>query len=198
MELYKQIFEQNRVDLRSAAISSQSWFRKQVSELNKTNVTAEQLITADALKNTKRIIPGEMYLFAYDAKFKDTLPYWDKFPLVFPFSIVKGGFIGLNMHYLPYRIRIILLDKLMRFRTGKTINEKTRLRFSWELLRGTANQQWAEPCVHRYLSAHMKSQLKKIDAQDWATALLLPVESFVSDGTKYSKLRVWRNSVGAV
>jgi hypothetical protein len=196
MELYKQIFQQNRVDLRSAAISSQTWFRKQVSELNKTNVTAQQLITSDPERNVKRIIPGEMYLFAYDAKFKDTLPYWDKFPLVFPFSMTNNGFIGLNMHYLPYRIRIILLDRLMYFRTNKTINEKTRLRFSWQLLQGVSKYKWAEPCVHRYIRANVRSQIKKIDAPDWATALLLPVESFVSSGKRYSKVRVWANSVG--
>ena len=44
---------------------------------------------------------GKMYLFQYDAKHKKILPYWDRFPLIFPFDYAKDGFYGINLHYLP-------------------------------------------------------------------------------------------------
>ena len=71
-----------------------------------------------------------LYMYMYDPKLKATLPYYDRFPLVFPFSKTPDGFIGLNMHYLPYQLRMVLLDRLLTFRTNARMDETTRLRYS--------------------------------------------------------------------
>jgi hypothetical protein len=128
----------------------------------------------------------------YDAKDKDTLPYWDKFPLVLPYKKVAGGFMGLNLHYLPYQPRVMLLQRLMEFATDKNMNENTRIRYSWSLIGGVSKFKWAEPCIKHYLTDHVKSTFRKIDAQDWATAVLLPVEQFVGA----TKTKVWADSMG--
>ncbi len=70
---------------------------------------ADQLVT--------KVMPGRLYMYAYDPKMKKELPYYDRFPLVFPFSKTQDGFIGLNMHYLPYPLRVGLLDKLIGFKS---------------------------------------------------------------------------------
>jgi hypothetical protein len=113
------------------------------------------------------------------------------FPLVFPFKKMKDGFIGLNLHYLPYPMRIQLLERLMDFKTNSLMNENTRLKYSWNMIQGVSRFKIAEPCVHRYLADHLQSPMKKIDASDWATALLLPVEKFVGA----SKRTVWSDSL---
>ena len=41
---------------------------------------------------------GRMYFFYYDAKNKDKLPQWDRFPLVLPIERYGNGFLGLNLH----------------------------------------------------------------------------------------------------
>lgn len=189
MDKFEQIFRKNHIDLRAAAIKSQSWFNQQARNLSQQGIRPERLIRDSAQNNTTRIIPGELYLFNYDAKHKDTLPYWDTFPLVFPFVKTPDGFIGLNMHYLPYQIRVRLLSALMRFKSGK--NEALKLKMSWELLRGLSKNVHVQPCVHRYLISHVKSPFKRIDSEDWATAMLMPVERFQGA----SKQKVWAESV---
>ena len=47
-----------------------------------------------------RLSAGRMSMFFYDPKFKNRLPYYDTFPLVLPLETMRGGFIGLNFHYL--------------------------------------------------------------------------------------------------
>lgn len=154
-------------------------------------IDPQRLIRTNAERNVVKIVPGELYLFNYDAKHKDTLPYWDTFPLVFPFRKMPDGFIGLNMHYLPYPIRIALLDKLTQFKTNTSMDETTRLKLSWGTLSALSTNLHVQSCVHRYLLPHVKSPLKRIESQDWATAMMLPVERFVGS----TKQKVWKDSL---
>jgi len=191
MGLYTEIINKNHYELKTAVTKSKTWFQQQAVLLRRQQFTPLQLIRSDSEKNSDRVRVGEMYLFAYDAKHQDNLPYWDMFPLVFPFSKDRKTFTGLNLHYLPYHMRAQLLDQLMQFRTNSLLNENTRLKYSWSLISGVARFKLAEPCVHKYLLSHVQTPFKRIDAKDWATALMLPVERFVGS----SKQRVWTESL---
>jgi hypothetical protein len=188
----KDIFERNKYDLKTAAVRSRSWFQQQARLLAEQNITTRKVLNSNSKQVRTSIVPGSMYMFVYDAKGKDTLPYWDKFPLVLPYKKVAGGFMGLNLHYLPYQPRVMLLQRLMEFATDKNMNENTRIRYSWSLIGGVSKFKWAEPCIKHYLTDHVKSTFRKIDAQDWATAVLLPVEQFVGA----TKTKVWADSMG--
>ena len=125
--------------------------------------------------------------YKYDPKFAKKLPYWDMYPLVFPFEKVKGGFYGINLHYLPPRERAILMDQLNKYTTNKKYNESTRLRLNYNLLKGFGR---AIPCVKRYLTDNIKSRSVRINADEWEIAIFLPVERF----QKQSKAAVWADS----
>jgi len=185
----KNIFNQNQYQLADAAKKSKTWFQQQAKLLG--NVTPNKVMKSDPTSLKARVIPGKLYMFLYDPKTKDKLPYYDIFPLVFPFKKTPDGFIGLNMHYLPYQMRVMLLDKLMDFATNKQMSETTKLNYSWSMIDGVSRYRLAEPCVKRYLASHIKTSLKLIDANDWATAMLLPVEQFVGS----SKQKVWQDSL---
>lgn len=191
MGTFEQTFKDHRYNLPDAVRKSRTWFQQQALLLNKERIIPSQLIRSAPSLNRKKIIPGELYLFQYDAKHQDTLPYWDMFPLVFPFSETPDGFIGLNMHYLPYQMRFQLLDRLMVFRTSQTLNETTRLKYSWQTIAGLSKFKIAEACVKRYLLNHVQSPFKKIEADNWGTAMMLPVERFVGA----SKQVVWNESI---
>lgn len=191
MATYDQIFRKNHYDIRNVATKSRTWFEQQARMLAGKTITPQRLIKSNPELNVNKIVPGELYLFNYDAKHKDTLPFWDTFPLVFPFRKMPDGFIGLNMHYLPYPIRISLLDKLMEFKTSSALTETTRIKMSWGLLSGLSNNYHVQSCVHRYLMPHIKSPLKRIESNDWATAMMLPVERFVGS----TKQKVWQGSL---
>jgi hypothetical protein len=163
---------------------SYQWYRQQIASLGKLTNTNQ------ILRDTKiatRLIPGEMYLFYYDPKYKDTLPYYDRLPLVLPFRKVPDGFYGINLHYLPYMMRFIILGLLSDYSTGK--DEDTRIQLSWRLLNASSRLHPAKFAVKHYLNSHVKSRLYKIPYTDWVTASQLPVEKFVGA----QKTKVWQD-----
>lgn len=186
------VFKRNQYDLKTSVKQSQAWFQQQALLIKRQNVTPKNVLKGQHMTGTIR--PGNLYMFLYDAKHKDTLPYWDMFPLVFPYEKTKDGFMGLNMHYLPYQLRVQLLDRLMQFSNNRRMDESTRLKYSWSLIGGVSKFRAAGPCIKHYLDAHVKSAFKQIPAQDWATAMMLPVESFVGA----SKQKVWQDSKKAI
>jgi hypothetical protein len=174
------------------AQKSYYWYREQVKNLG-SNLSGTQLLRNETL--TSRIRPGEMYLFMYDPKLKKTLPYYDAVPLVLPFKTLKDGFLGINLHYLPYLARFKLLGELNKLTLDKRINENTRIQISWQILNSSSKYLAATACVKHYLNAHLRSRFLKINYTDWITASMLPVERFKSDsGNDPAKAKVWRDT----
>jgi len=165
---------------------SYQWYRDQVRNLG-SGVSGTQLIRNEKL--TSRIVPGNMYLFIYDPKLKDTLPYYDTVPLVLPFRSVPGGFLGINLHYLPYMARFKLLGELTKLTTDKKISETTKIEISWQILNSSSKYLAATACVKHYLNDHLRSRFLKINYNDWITASMLPVENF----KKVKKEKVWQD-----
>lgn len=126
---------------------------------------------------------GTMYFFWYDAKHKDTLPYWDRFPLIFPIETYGDGFLGLNLHYLDLRHRILLLDRLSDYRTNNKYSPDMRLQLSYGLIKSTKNLDVAKPCIKRYLTDHVKSQFIEVLPAEWDIACYMPVQRFVGGTT---------------
>lgn len=184
------VFERNKYDLLTSVKKSRSWFDQQVNLLTRQNLTPNKVLAGDVDQLTTRVMPGHLYMFVYDPKLKKELPYYDRFPLVFPFAKTEGGFIGLNMHYLPYQLRIALLDNLLVFKNNSKIDETTRLKYSWQLIDGVSRYKAAQPCVKQYLMGHVRTQFRQVSSNDWATAMLLPVERFVGA----TKQEVWADS----
>ena len=86
------------------------YYKKRVQEI--TSPGARALINRG--KATIRPKYGVMNLFGYDPKFKETLPLYDRFPLIFPLEPAKGGFYGINFHYLQPGARVAFLRQLQR------------------------------------------------------------------------------------
>ena len=156
--------------------SARSWYRDRART---TRVTPDRLIRSDRERLTSRVMIGRMYHFFYDPKHKKTLPYYDRFPLIFPFKRVRGGFLGINLHYLPLRLRAKLMDELYTLSRDNRYDENTRLRISYNVLNGAAKYKYFKPCVKHYLTPHVKSRFLEVYAAEWDIALFLPTERFV-------------------
>ena len=74
-----------------------------------------------------RLMLGKLFMFDYDPKKRDTLEFYDVFPCVFIIELYKDGFLGLNMHYLPYMWRATLMDNLYEIMTNQNMDVTTRL-----------------------------------------------------------------------
>lgn len=123
---------------------------------------------------------GRLYFFAYDPKWKDILPMYDKFPMVFPIERYPDGFLGLNLHYLDYGERVYLLGLLSSYASNKMMTPTTRLKLSYDLLsRSKTLASHMKPCIKRYLFQHVRSRFIEITPDEWDMAMELPVEQFV-------------------
>lgn len=184
----QKIFDRYRYDS-TIQTNSRVWFQQQVSLLSTKRLNEKKLFTEQ--KVVSKIVPGKLYLFYYDAKYRDELPYFDRFPLVFPYASMPDGFMGLNMHYLPIFHRVQLMTRLMEFSSNKNFNETTRIKYSWHLISGVARFRDAEPCIKHYLKDHVQSGFIEIPGQEWHTAMMLPLERFVGK----NKRTIWGDSL---
>ena len=159
--------------------SARAWYRDRART---TRIQPQTLIKSDRERLTSRVMIGRMYHFFYDPKHKKTLPYYDRFPLIFPFKRVRGGFLGINLHYLPLRLRAKLMDELYGLTRDNRYDEDTRLKISYNVLNGAAKYKYFKPCVKHYLTPHVKSRFLEVYAAEWDIALFLPTERFVGAG----------------
>ena len=95
----------------------------------------------------------------------------------------SDGFLGLNLHYIHPKQRLILLDKLSETATNDKFDSKTKLRLNYRYLATASKAFEATPCIKRYLFNHIQSRFLEISADEWDIAALLPVESFVGAST---------------
>lgn len=154
------LFQQLEVEAFRAGITprtqeSIAWFRKKASQLR--NVNRREIMRDEqiALRNRPKTGAfGNMYMYYYDAKHKDTLPYYDAFPLVIPMGPAKGGFYGMNLHYLPPVLRAKALDALLG--------------------NGGVPEKFIRPTIHRYLFSQVKSRFALVDKPEWEVATFLP------------------------
>lgn len=186
-KLLKQAIASN-VDLRSR--DAIRWFR---NKARMTRVNPRQLVN-DNTRYHSRIVYGKMYCFYYDPKTKEDLPYYDRFPLIFPIKKAKGGFLGINLHYLPPELRAKLMDALWELANNERMNDTTKLILSYRILSGAAKLKAFRPCIKHYLFDHVQTKFINIDACEWNIAIFLPIERFA----KASKEKVWRDSIGKI
>ena len=136
-------------------------------------------ILNDASRVASKAFIGKMYFFHYDAKHKDTLPVWDKFPLVIPMEYYSDGFMGLNLHYLDPYSRLVLLDRLHDFINNDKYDDTTTFNLSYDLLASSRRYNIIQGCVKRYLFSHIVSSMIYIEPDNWETAIFLPVQKMV-------------------
>lgn len=166
---YKTLFE--RVTARTGGEKkSLSWYRSAVRAeasnykknfdkyiLNEKSDRVGAVEEQDANQLRRYAVQGHLYMFEYKAKMRH-LPYYDRFPLVYVLKATRSEFIGLNLHYLSPKKRIICTKKLMQGR----IDIPKR-------------------CFHKYLQPHVDGLMLDLASSEWDTAILLPTEDFVKD-----------------
>lgn len=165
---------------------SRAWFRKKVQRMK---VNRRALMREDPIEMKNKYITGSMFMFFYDAKHRDTLPYWDAFPLVIAVGPAKKGFYGINLHYLPIPLRAKFLDGLMDITTDKKYTENTRFDVSYDYLNRAGKMKYFRPCFKHYLTSQVEGQLAMVPAPEWEIATFLPMAQWQGN-----KNRVYKDS----
>lgn len=149
------------------------WFRQ---NLRRTKSRPDRLLKEGEF--ISRVMVGKMYMYFYDAKNADTLPYWDRFPLVIVTDYYKDGFLGMNLHYIAPRYRVALLGALYDHFNNDDYDETTRLRISYGFLKSIQKFRWAKPCFKRYLRSHIDSLVSEVPLEYWDVVSMLPTTTF--------------------
>ena len=106
----------------------------------------------------KYAVSGHMYIFEYKAKMASKLAYYDEFPLVYVIKATRHEFWGLNLHYMTPKKRAWVVKRLMDGRIDAP-----------------------RSCFHKYLTRYVDGYFLDLAAAEWASAILLPIETFVKN-----------------
>ena len=166
--------------------AARQWLRAKVNELKPTPAT----LMRDRQRLRDKSFIGKMYFYFYDPKTKDSMPYYDRFPLVIPIERYSDGFLGLNLHYISPKQRIILLDKLSVFLNNDNYDETTKFRLKYHTLKNASRIFEGTPCIKKYLYKNIDSRFLEIPAEEWDIAALIPYEYFIGA----TKNKVWTDS----
>jgi len=167
---YKTIFEQ--VKEKTQGNPTREWYRTQVFaaktiqyENDPGKLVTEERVDeqGDALKrdkNVMRVYPRlfSLMLYSYKAKYREDLPYYDKYPLAFVLDVNPRSFFAVNLHYYTPSQRIGIVQSLV---------ENKIPRF--------------EKGAHKYLLSEVKTPYLHLAEQEWETICALPLEEFVMD-----------------
>jgi hypothetical protein len=172
------------------SVKSKDWFRDKAQEVD--NVDVARVIRQNKESTETRIRLGHLYLYRYNPKLKKELPYYDKYPIVFPIDRVKNGFLGLNMHYLPIPLRAELMDGLYDYVVGS--KDTTRINANYDTVSNIPSLEYYKPCVKHYLFNHIETRFLHIDVSEWDIALFLPLQRFL----KASEQTIYRDSISII
>lgn len=149
---------------------------------------------------------GGLYMYAYRSKwfYKDALPYYDAFPLVFlisPTATTRDGkvhsdkFLGINLHYLSPKQRALLMDAINArlLRNGfdplsPNYNPRLYARISYDVLKAAAKHRAFQPAVKMYLKSNA-TRMVSISGDVWEQLLFLPIARW-----KFSNHKRFSNS----
>lgn len=164
------------------SMKARKWFREAAKNINYVNANEFMRRGKNEQRTQNQLNMdsiGDMYMFFYDAKTKADLPYWDRFPLIFPIEMYRNGFLGINLHYLSPIIRAKLMDGLYATRTNNKYDQTTKLKISYKILSNVARLRAFRPCVKKYLAQNVGSNFLYVNPTEWDMALMLPTERFV-------------------
>jgi hypothetical protein len=172
------------------AVQAMQWFRDRAAKVRAVDV---KRITEDTPSRMQvRLTPesvGQMYMFFYYAKHRETLPYWDSFPIIFPMQFYGDSTLDINLHYLPPLLRAQLMDQL--YTLAVTENDKIkRLNMSYQILRGAERFGAFKPCIKKHLFSHVRSRYFWVRPSEWDAAMMLPTARW----QKATAQQVWGDS----
>lgn len=157
------------------------WLATNLTKI-KTTMKQDNYIDKSKQLVRKQLTPGKMVFFGYSPKTKDELNFWDEFPVTIVIDPQKGGFLGLNLHYLPPSRRADFLNKLLKYVSDpnwiKHNNTSVEFRVSYGLLKNTGTLKDFRPCIKRYYYNHILTKVAFVEPREWKMVPFFPLDKF--------------------
>ena len=174
--LLPKLAEESPAELERRSIESMKWY---VGRMRKLKVNTDKFYKQSVMPRTRRYLEGRMYNFFYDPIGEETLPYYDRFPLVLCMHIFPDRMMGLNLHYIQPRYRLILLDELFKYVNNTDYDERTRFRVTYPILKSASKLRWGRPCFKTYLFSQVHGNALEIETEYWDIVSFLPTAQFM-------------------
>jgi hypothetical protein len=182
--------ERSELELPLLSRDSIKWLEEKIKEIRRPTQVAKD-ISRERSRQTFRLLKGRMYCYYYNPIGKKDLPYYDIFPMVILLEKYEDGFLGLNLHYLPYRYRLAFLRKLVDYASFDNDDNVVKLRITYDILQSSRRFKEFRPCIKKYLYSQIRSKMLTIQPNEWEIASFLPVHQF--KGEKPG--RIWAESI---
>lgn len=149
-----------------------------------TSVARNKLLNAETRwTDNDSTFVGGLFFFKYNAKTKDKLPVWDKFPMAMIIDRYTDGFLALNMHYLPKGRRAALIGIVNKFKGDNKMSNVVKAQAkNWQYMKNSSGgvaTGYMGKTVKRYLFTNVRSQFIRIDPDEYDKAIQLPLEEWV-------------------
>jgi len=170
---------------------SLEWFRRNIRDIRLRPDMVMSSLSGSGVTGSQ-MKQGKVYMFHYDAKHQDTLPYWDKYPIVIPIDRYKDGFLGINVHYISPAMRVVLLKPLLEQLRSNSIegDGDSRLDVDYNIIEANSDLRFAKPCIKRYLTSHVGARIVEVPYENWEAIMMLPLAKFnVHANTVYKDSR---------
>lgn len=167
--------------------SSVNWFSKKLKNIKnitkgtfnpqkesvKKSIISEKLASR-AFKYKKS---GYIYFFNYQPPNTDKLPFYDKFPLVLSMGFNGSDLIGINLHYLPIRIRLYVVYKILKSIPANS-KESTRIRIN-SILTSRVIRKYIMVLGEKYELKNIRSKIKLVTPDEFMIMCFLPIQKFI-------------------
>ena len=179
-------------EIKAGSEESKKWFRKKLKSITKSSINRENLLR-DGLDpdnpyshETMTPFPGKMYMFFYDPKTKEDLEYYDRFPLILLVDTFRGGFEGLNLHYLPINVRQkFFYGGLLNTVSDKDFDESTHFKITYDRLKSARSLKPFRPCFKKYFTDRVRGSIVLVPSEEWEMAIHLPTSDFAKKEEGY-------------
>ena len=132
-----------------------------------------QMVQQDGkLSIPNRLFPGQLVFFKYKPVSQSPVSrntYYDSFPLVLVTDVYRGGFDGVNLHFLGNDFRKYLFDSVMRdLPTIKGSQEwRSRILVDYDKLSARKKFRFFKPCYRSYRWKGMKRRPVVVQFDMW-------------------------------
>jgi len=165
--------------------------RSQTSIVNDNKKWYEQMYIKEIYKplelhpDNTPLVPGKIYTFTYDPKYKNKLSFYDVRPLNFILGHLpsaegnKPNAFGINLSFVPPRVRITILDEIQRvfgtliispnvesIRKGHQTMIK-KMPIEYDVAKILLRKSGFEFALRSYIYDRMHTKPRIIDYQNW-------------------------------
>lgn len=166
--------------------NSSKWFANKIEKIKtiskgkinpNTPSTKKTILNESKASKTFRFKkPGYIYFFQYLPPNAKQLPYYDEFPIILTLGFGKNQVIGLNLHLLPVRIRLIFALQIIKSMVDAD-NDISKVRIA-PLLSNRIIRKYIYAVAEGYYYAGVRSKIKLVGPKEFMIMAFLPVEKF--------------------